>query len=66
LEKLAANADVNNISKSLKVYLLLLLSFILFNNAHVNVIDKVLLSYVRTIININDDHVPVFSWAQWC
>jgi hypothetical protein len=66
LEKLAANADVNNISKSLKVYLLLLLSFILFNNAHVNVIDEVLLSYVRTIININDDHVPVFSWAQWC
>jgi hypothetical protein len=60
VDKLPLNAEVSSVF-CLKAYLLLLLGFVLFNYAHGDIVDKVLLSYAHIIADV--DCVPFFSWG---
>jgi hypothetical protein len=57
VDKLAPNANMNSISRSLEAYLLLLLGFVLFNNAHGDIVDKVLLPYTHAIMDADANHI---------
>jgi Plant mobile domain len=61
---LAANADDYSVSRSLEAYLLWLFGFIMFQNAHGNSVDKILISYAREIADAEEGAVPTYSWAS--
>jgi hypothetical protein len=58
---LVLNADVNNISRYLEAYLMWLFYYVLFNNNHKSIVDKVLMSYIRAIIDVEEDNISVWS-----
>jgi hypothetical protein len=58
---LVLNADVNNISRCLEAYLMWLFYYVLFNNNHKSIVGKVLMSYIRAIIDVEEDNISVWS-----
>jgi hypothetical protein len=60
VDKLAANAEAYSVSRSLEAYLLMLFNCVLFNNAHDDIVNKILLPYARTIAQTS----PYWSTAR--
>jgi hypothetical protein len=52
VDKLAANAEAYSVSRSLEAYLLMLFNCVLLNNAHDDIVNKILLPYARTIADV--------------
>ena len=58
--QLDADADEYSVTRSLEAYLLWLFGYIMFNNTHVNSVDRILLPHAREIAYADED-VPPYS-----